>query len=64
MNINRKSENSIRFCCPKGLEKNMNFFPKRLITLKISDINTFKFPLLKKTKRIECMFWSTSLLTE
>ena len=37
MNRNRKSENSEKLCCPKGLGK-MNISPKRLITLKISDM--------------------------
>ena len=49
MNINIKSENSKRFCCPKGLEKKMNFSPQKLITLNFG-YGTLKTSLLKKNK--------------
>ena len=37
VNIHRKSDTPGNFGCPKGVEKKMNFSPKRLTTLNISD---------------------------
>ena len=46
MNINRKPENSKKFCCPKGLEENELFLPRDL-SLSIFKYETLKSPFLK-----------------
>ena len=51
MNINRKSENFKRFCCPKTLEKKMNVSPKRHKSQNFRN-ESLKSSLLKKTKRV------------